>query len=337
MTLQVKFVIQAQLEIDEKRHGLNEVLALLNQIEKHHNLRQAAKACGFSYRKAWDRLKGLEKALSTALVEMQRGKGTRLTAFGHKLLLIERHNHQVLENTLQTAALKASEELQKLLSTRQTIKIIASDSVRLSRLREKDSSVCLSIEGSWQALRAYAEGKCDMAGFHIADCMINQTLIDKYCQLFDPEMDQFILLEQRQQGLISRPEQAINSLRQVADSWLRFVNRQQGSGTRILFDYLLRRQQLSTREINGYYHEQHTHLAVASLILSHQADVGLGVEEVARQLKLHFSPISLESYFLVYKKTLTPTIQSILAILETQGPVAKMDYAAFINVIRKKK
>ncbi len=335
MALQIKFWLQMQLEADEGiRLDLTDVLALLDQIEQHNNLRQAARACGFSYRKAWDRIKDLEKVLSGALVDMQRGKGTRLTAVGRKLMQLQQQNHQALEATLQVAAQQASAELQKLLPGRQTVRIIASDSTRLTRLREKYPALSLSIEGSRQALRAYAEGKCDMAGFHIAACMVNQALIGTLRQYFDPETDRLVWLERRQQGLISRPEQPVDSLRQIAGSSLRFVNRQQGSGTRLLLDHLLRQQQLSAQQITGYHHEEHTHLAVASLILSQQADVGLGVEAVARQLGLHFSPLSREDYFLVYK-TFTPAVKQILSIIGQQVPVEKMDCEAFFKSIQE--
>ena len=334
MTLQIQFLLQMQLDVDGKLVDLSDVLALLEHIEQQGNLRLAANACGFSYRKAWDRIKDMEKVLSGELVHMRRGKGTQLTALGRKLIQIDRQNHQTLQSTLQTVALKANAELQELLPFRQPIKIIASDSILLNRLREQYPVLSLSIEGSQQALLAYAEERCDIAGFHIAACMVNQALIDKLRQYFDPETDQFVLLEQRQQGLISRPEKPIDSLRQMIDASLRFVNRQQGSGTRLLLDYLLSQQQVSAEQVRGYHHEEHTHLAVASLVLSGQAEVGLGIEAVARQLGLHFSPISREYYFLVYK-TSRSDIRQVLSFVKQLTSVDEMDYARFFKSIQE--
>ncbi len=321
-----------QLTVDKTHHELDVVLRLLNEVQKHGNLRIAAKRCGYSYRKAWDSLKQLETLFGTTLVHMQRGKGSELSPLGQKLLEIEQENKRFFNDALTTAADKAQNALQTLLPAQQKLRIIASDSEKLSKLRQQQLPLSLQIEGSEQALLAYSEGKCDIAGFHIAMDGANKAQLDQFSQYLDQKNDQFIVLEQRQQGLMSHPDKPVNTLQQLIEQKLLFVNRQTGSGTRLLLDNLLKKHHIQPQQLQGYYHEEHTHLAVASMIISRQADAGLGIESVAKQLNLHFSAITREYYFLVFK-SLTSELKHVLNRLDAQCLTQIMNYNAFVETI----
>jgi molybdate-binding protein len=80
---------------------------------------------------------------------------------------------------------------------------------------------------------------------------------------------------------------------------VRFVNRQQGSGTRMVLDLLLERARMSGADIDGMENVELTHAAIAAYIASGKADAGLGVEAAARQFDLDFVPVLTERYFLV--------------------------------------
>jgi putative molybdopterin biosynthesis protein len=80
---------------------------------------------------------------------------------------------------------------------------------------------------------------------------------------------------------------------------VRFINRQGGSGTRILLDYKLQQLGLRPEEIGGYRSEEFTHMAVAVAVLSGAADAGLGIYAAARALNLDFIPVVTEQYDLV--------------------------------------
>src|SRR5262249_4670186 len=80
---------------------------------------------------------------------------------------------------------------------------------------------------------------------------------------------------------------------------VRFVNRQKGSGTRVLLDYELKRAGVDPASIQGYEREEFTHLAVAAAVQGGSADVGLGVLSAARALDLEFVPLLREQYDLV--------------------------------------
>ena len=76
----------------------------------------------------------------------------------------------------------------------------------------------------------------------------------------------------------------------------RFVNRQRGAGTRILFDYLLKKENISTDSIEGYDREASTHMAVAALVASDSADAGMGIYSAAQSMGLDFIPVGDEWY-----------------------------------------
>ena len=91
----------------------------------------------------------------------------------------------------------------------------------------------------------------------------------------------------------------ITSLADLARDGVRFVNRQRGSGTRVLLDFKLREIGISTESIRGYDREEYTHLAVAAAIQGGRADVGLGILPAARTMGLEFVPLFEEEYDLV--------------------------------------
>jgi len=92
----------------------------------------------------------------------------------------------------------------------------------------------------------------------------------------------------------------IKSVKDLMREGVTFVNRQKGAGTRILLDYLLNTNQISSDSIIGYNREMMTHMTVASAVKSATADVGMGIQSVASVMGLEFIPIGEESYdFLV--------------------------------------
>ena len=84
---------------------------------------------------------------------------------------------------------------------------------------------------------------------------------------------------------------------------LRFINWQRGAGTRLLLDYLLKKNGLKADQVQGYEREEYTHMAVAVNVFSGTADVGLGILAAARALRLDFIPLLPERYDLVVPET----------------------------------
>ncbi|MFK5950866.1 MAG: substrate-binding domain-containing protein, partial [Methylococcales bacterium] len=257
---------------------------------------------------------------------------TQLSELGRLLLASNRDNKITFRDSLIDAERKTNLMLESLYRGTQTLIIFASDSEKLEYLRQQNLNIELHTDGSGPALSAYAEGKCEIAGFHIGLGTHNKKQVDAYLQHLDSKHDQFITLEHRQQGLISHPDRPVISLQQIIEQDLTFVNRQQNSGTRNLLNQLLQEQNIQPEQLNGYYHEEHTHLAVASMVSSRQADVGLGIHSAAERLKLQFTPISNELYFLVFK-SLTPAVQQVLDKLSDQSKLEIINYKQFTQLI----
>jgi putative molybdopterin biosynthesis protein len=84
---------------------------------------------------------------------------------------------------------------------------------------------------------------------------------------------------------------------------LRFVNRQPGSGTRLLTEHLLHEAGLDAERIAGFHGPcEDTHVAVAAAVASGAADVGVGIEAAAASFGLHFVPLVQEDYYFVCLK-----------------------------------
>lgn len=100
----------------------------------------------------------------------------------------------------------------------------------------------------------------------------------------------------RIQGLIFSKNISLNSLKDIRDKKLRYINRQRGSGTRILFDYLIKKEGISPLDINGYDKEEFTHIGIALQILKEKSDTGMGIYSVAKIFNLNFLPLWEEEY-----------------------------------------
>jgi putative molybdopterin biosynthesis protein len=129
-------------------------------------------------------------------------------------------------------------------------------------------------------------------------------------------------LVQRVQGLMvpkGNPK-GVSSLEDLASDDMAFINRQRGSGTRILLDYKLRQLDISPEKINGYGREEYTHLAVAAAVEGGRADVGLGILSAARALDLDFVPLLTERYDLVIPKEFyeADLLQPIMSLIRSQ-------------------
>ena len=133
-------------------------------------------------------------------------------------------------------------------------------------------------------------------------------------------------LADRWQGFIVRPgwdmETSWHSL-----SKLRFVNRQKGSGTRLLLDHHLALHGIDPASIRGYQREETNHLSVACAVLAQEADVGLGVRSVADAMGLSFIPLCLEQYdLLLEKRTLSePRMETVIGLIRSPNFAEQLD------------
>jgi putative molybdopterin biosynthesis protein len=152
--------------------------------------------------------------------------------------------------------------------------------------------------GSMGGLLALKRRDAHLAGTHLLDEVTgeyNRAFLER---LLPGEDVVLINLSYRDQGFIV-PAGNPQGLRDLADlAWpdVRFVNRQKGSGTRVLLDYHLKQREIDPARIAGYEREEFTHMAVAAAVLSGAASAGLGILAAARALDLDFVPLFQERY-----------------------------------------
>jgi putative molybdopterin biosynthesis protein len=220
-----------------------------------------------------------------------------------------------------------AELLRPLSSIRNTIVVVGSHDNSLDVLADEikagHSRLTLSSShvGSMGGLMAIKKGGCHLAGSHLLDTedgSYNVSYIKKI--LPDVKID-LVNLVFRDQGLIVRPgnPKNIKGIEDLTRDDVTFINRQGGSGTRILLDYRLRQLGIDPGGILGYGHEEFTHMAVAVAVLSGSVDVGLGIYAAARALGLDFIPVVTEQYDLIIPRVYmeTENIQTLLKIINT--------------------
>lgn len=168
-------------------------------------------------------------------------------------------------------------------------------------------SLSSSHVGSMGGLMAVKKGLCHLAGTHLLDTgdgSYNVSYLRRFLpDLFEAGNLRLIHLVDREQGLILPPgnPKAIGGIEDLARSDVALINRQGGSGTRILLDYRLKTLGIDPAAIRGYENEEFTHMAVAVTVLSGAADVGLGIYAAARALGLDFIPVVTEQYDLLMR------------------------------------
>jgi putative molybdopterin biosynthesis protein len=173
--------------------------------------------------------------------------------------------------------------------------------------------------GSMGGLAAMKRGECHLAGTHLLDELTGDYNLAAVRRFFPEGGVVLVNLCHRMQGLMVAPGNplGVQSLQEVADRGARFINRQSGSGTRILLDYELRRRSIPPDALNGYERELYTHLAVAAAIASGGADAGLGILAAARALGLDFIPLAEERFDLAIRADALATdpVRALLEVL----------------------
>jgi len=165
--------------------------------------------------------------------------------------------------------------------------------------QDRNSSVASSHVGSMGGITAVKRGEAHLGGVHLLD-EASGTYNIPYLRKYFPQGGVFLVeCVQRTQGLMV-PKGNPLGIREFADiAGKRYVNRQKGSGTRILCDYLARQNTVDPESVLGYDREEYTHTAVAAAIAAGTADAGLGILSAARIYDLDFVPICEEQYDLL--------------------------------------
>lgn len=309
----MKLVIQPLLSLVDdsaKTHALYRSMQLLSAIEAEGNLQAASRLLEMSYRHAWNMLTETEKLLGGAVVQMTRGRGSELTDLGRSLVSAEKLIRARLSPLLESMAAEIEAEIRSTLAQGgEVLKIFASHGFAIEalykHLHKKNIAADLGYRGSLEALKAFSKENCDVAGLHVPIGALEKPVFSQFGHLLKPH-HRLITLATRRQGIMvakGNPK-GIWTIKDLMRPDVQFVNRQQGSGTRMILDLLLEQEGKTGREINGYEDMELTHAAIAAYILCGRADAGLGVETAARQFGLEFIPLLSERYLLVCDESL---------------------------------
>ena len=155
--------------------------------------------------------------------------------------------------------------------------------------------------GSLGGMVALRRGEAHLGGSHLLDTTTNEFNISYLKEYLPGVKVKLITWAGRAQGLLVKKgnPKHILSLIDLTREDIVFVNRQRGSGTRVLLDFNLQKMGIETALIRGYSQDEYTHLGVAVAVLSGRADCGLGVAAAAKALDLDFIPLFIERYDLI--------------------------------------
>ncbi|MDL2327303.1 molybdopterin biosynthesis protein [Ruminococcaceae bacterium OttesenSCG-928-A11] len=201
--------------------------------------------------------------------------------------------------------LRPLEEIERTLVITGSHDPLIDETAELMRRRWHNAAVASSHVGSMGGIFALRRGEAHMGGIHLLDensGVYNVAYIRKHFP------DGGVLLVEcvrRVQGLMvpAGNPLGLSGLADLTREGVCFVNRQKGSGTRVLCDYICKRDGIDSSQIYGYDREEYTHTAVAALVASGSADAGLGIYSAAKIYGLEFIPVCTEKYdFLLLKE-----------------------------------
>ncbi len=338
--LQITFSATAEASIGTERVNLTDLTRSLRTVADTQSITQAAQALGVTYRTLWGRLLDFDAALGCKLVGKSRGRGTSLTSKGRAILgVLEKHGELFAPPARDRLEIFAADLMQSLRDEAQ-LRLMASHDFAIAQAfarptpRSMDAkaqgladAIHASSGGSVECIRTLLRGDTDLAGYHHITLPANSStsLAESSLWANVEQSSDFwsVPLMEREQGLIIPPrlKGKVSSLADLVHGNVRFINRQRGSGTRLLLDSLLADASVASARISGYEHEEFTHQAVAASIAAGAADAGLGLRAAAAQFKLHFVPLAVETYRLAGRIETKnhPRVRALIAEVRAQG------------------
>ena len=198
----------------------------------------------------------------------------------------------------------------------------------LMHLENPDIYMSSSHVGSMGGIMAIRRGETHAAGCHLlneADGTYNTAYLEKYFP--NGGLRQVECVGRTQGLMIARGNPlGLQGFGDIARPGVRYVNRQKGSGTRILADYLCRKEGVDPAAVDGYDREEFTHTSVAAQIAAGTADAGMGIYSAARLYDLEFLPVCVEQYDLLIPDYAwdTPAVRQLIRTLKSEAFRARL-------------
>lgn len=176
--------------------------------------------------------------------------------------------------------------------------------------------------GSTDGLKALNQGYTDIAWSHLLDPKSNKYNIP-FLSTYLPNLKAVVInLFNRDIGFLVPPGNPLNirTFKDLARPKVRFINRQKGSGTRVLLDHHLREFKIPSSSIKGYEYEVYTHFEVGLSILAKETDVGLATGSISKLLGLSFIPLTQESFDMLLDQStfFERRVQAFIEILNSK-------------------
>jgi molybdate-binding protein/DNA-binding XRE family transcriptional regulator len=171
--------------------------------------------------------------------------------------------------------------------------------------RQKDhASVVGWTMGSMAALHALERGEVHVAGLHLFDPVSGESNLPFLKRSLKGTAYDVVTFATWEEGFLVRAgnPKGLRTAADLADQHTTLINREEGSGARLLLDQRLRAAGLSSTQISGYDTVVRSHFEVARTIAAHQADVGIGIRSAAQVFGLEFVPLQAARYDLVVPK-----------------------------------
>ena len=200
--------------------------------------------------------------------------------------------------------------------------------------KRRSTKVLRSHEGSFNGVMALYHGDCDIASLHMFDGDTSDYNTPYVKKIFVSHAFVLINVVSRKAGFYVQKGNPleIRTFEDFQTKTFTLINREKGSGARTLLDEQLRIHDIAPSTIAGYSQEEMSHLDVASAVANGRADVGIGIEKIAKLIQVDFIPVVTERYDMVLLKTpenqpLIDAVKEILNAPDFQSEVAALgDY-----------
>ncbi|UDL89125.1 helix-turn-helix transcriptional regulator [Mesorhizobium sp. PAMC28654] len=293
-------------------HSMRVILGILREVKSTGTLATAAEHTGMSYRHAWNLVDQWSAFFGEPLVERRRGKGTQLTALGNKLVWAEQHLKARLGPQLHNIAQELEMELASLLpDVPPRVRIHASHGFAISKLsdflaQEPKTDIDVRYMTNQASLESLRAQECELAAIHLPHGELRKRAAADCKRWLDPSIYCVLGFVTREMGLFVKRGNplGITGIQSLVDSGISFVNRDIGSGTRLLFEQLLAQGKINSDGITGYQNVEMTHAAVAAHVARGMADTGFGVEAAAVEFDLDFVHVITEDYFFLCRSNI---------------------------------
>jgi putative molybdopterin biosynthesis protein len=188
----------------------------------------------------------------------------------------------------------------------------------LRRHRDRTTVVGWTM-GSMAALQALQRGEVHIAGMHLFDPVTSESNLPFLRRSLKGDGYEVVTFATWEEGLLVRPgnPSSIRTVADLAEPMVTLVNREEGSGARLLLDQKLRTAGIDPTHVRGYDRIVSTHVEVARAVAERRADVGLGIRSAAQQFGLDFVPLQTARYDLVVPKAYLKSHPTLTHLFET--------------------